>query len=693
VISPVFAYIDPTGGLPPSLWSTIAAAVLAALAAGGALARLWGRQIARYVVARPRTVSLVTISLVVALLAAGALMGWMAFGRKSPSDASASRPHAAGSNPRVLVLAFDGLDPQLLERYMSEGRLPNFSKLAGEGIYHPLATIMAPQSPVAWSTFITGADPGSHGVFDFIRRDPKTYKLDLSLADRRNLQLPWKGTPIWQRPTVARLGMTAQRLPMIFPPPKMNGRLLAGMGVWDIRGTEGTYLVFSTSRQRPAKSRGLFFPLERRGNTLHGELPGPYRAGQADKERQPFVLAPSEGAATLTVQNREHRLTAGRWSDWIDVEFRLGPLGLEKVPAITRAMLRQSGEDVTLYVSPLEFDPRRPLYAISHPTGYSAELADALGLYSTRGMPFDTQAANDGELSDDEFLEQAHAITDASERMLRHELDRFERGVLFAYFEATDIVQHLFWRTIDAEHPLYASPETARHRDVIPKLYEECDAILGRAKSNLGPGAQVVVLSDHGFAPFRWSVHLNSLLRDLGYLRTNENPEAELLAGIDWQGTKAYAVGFNSLYLNLAGREGQGVVPPGDYAATTRAIARVLEQWKDPASGARPIANVYLARQLYQGDSESMPDLIVGYARGYRASWETALGSVPQNAIDPNKKKWSGDHCIDFSLVPGVYLSSDRGLDAASLAEVGQSIDEYLGSAAGRDDSAANRGQ
>jgi len=662
------------------MWGAVIAAILAALAAAVAAIKLWW---AKFRLLTARQLLLLSLAAGV-LVTSGLVMGWMKFGR---SARSTDRPREAPitgrkipNQPRVLVLAFDGLDPQLVDQYIEQGRLPNFARLAQSGVYHPLPTSMAPQSPVAWSSFITGTDPGGHGVYDFIRRDPATYQLDLALADRRKLALPWRGEPFWNRPAVARLGMTAQRLPMVFPPPKLHGRLLAGMGVWDVRGTEGTYFVFSTTPQKRPGARGMFFEFAREGSTLRGDLPGPYRAGQVDTVRVPFALELGDAQSRLRIGGEQIDLANGRWSDWISLEYRMGPLGLEKVPAITRVLLDQKDDNVTLYVSPPQFDPRRPLYPLSYPAAYSAELADALGLYATRGMPFDTQAVSDGVLSDEHFLQQAEDLTAESQRMLELELKRFERGVLFAYFEGPDIVQHLFWRTIDREHPLYDTPESARHRDVIPQLYQHMDAILGDAQARLGAGGQVVAISDHGFAPFRRAVHLNSILRDLGLLAVRQDrAQAELLAAMDWQHTQAYAAGFNCVYLNLAGRERDGIVPAGDYEALTRRIALALEAWKDPDTREQPFHRVYLGRQLYAGgDLKTMPDLVVGYARGYRASWETALGAVPAKTVEANAKKWSGDHTIDAALVPGVFFSSDRQLDATSLREVGAAIDGYL---------------
>jgi predicted AlkP superfamily phosphohydrolase/phosphomutase len=189
-------------------------------------------------------------------------------------------------------------------------------------------------------------------------------------------------------------------------------------------------------------------------------------------------------------------------------------------------------------------------------------------------------------------------------------------------------------------------------------------------------------MSDHGFGPFRRAVHLNAILQKLGLLvlKDGKTTSAELMRDIDWYRTRAYAVGFNALYLNRAGREGKGVVQAGEVEQALHVLTKALERWKDPGTGVRPIKKVYRTDELYGGKRHAhMPDLLVGYARGYRASWQTALGAVPAEVCEPNRKKWSGDHCIDASEVPGIYLSSDRGLDADSLAGLGEAIDRHLG--------------
>jgi predicted AlkP superfamily phosphohydrolase/phosphomutase len=424
----------------------------------------------------------------------------------------------------------------------------------------------------------------------------------------------------------------------------------------------------------------MVFGLRREGDSFRGEIPGPYRAGQGDTLREPFELLPGEsGAATLRLQGQSLTVKDGEWSDWVKLQFALGTFQSQKVNVVTRVLYRKHPDGKTsLYVSPLNFDPANPLYAISSPKSYAPELAGHVGCFHTRGMPYDTQALNDGVISDADFLAQWRTIMDEDERMLLHELGRFGGGMLFSYFEGPDILQHMFWRGIDDKHPLHGAADTAANRGAILECYQRCDAILGRARAALGGEGTIVVLSDHGFAPFRRAVHVNAILREAGYLSVKSGTRSgELFESLDWPRTRAYAVGFNAVYLNRAGREGQGTVPADDARSVIEALAKTLEQFTDPDTGERPIKKVYVL-PISETNSAVSPDLIVGYARGYRASWEAALGGVPEKTVEPNTRKWSGDHCIDPSEVPGIFLCSDPKLDAAALVDVTAAVGRHM---------------
>ena len=640
----------------------ILASILGLLGTLWAVLKLFGYRLAAFFKGRAGRFVLIFA------LVLGALMAWFSKNRSTKENDTADR--------RLVILAFGGLDPQLLEQYMAGGRLPHFSELAEKGIYHSLATTNPPQSPVAWASFITGDLPESHGIYDFLKRDPKTYLPDLTISDRQNLARPWRGEPFWQSAELKDVSKTLVRLPLAFPPPKLKGRVLAGMGVWDARGTEGTYFYFTTG-PLPEDIRGMAFQFEREGETLTGSLPGPYRAGQDDNVREPFEVRADGAAFELHIQGQSYSLQPDSWSPWITIDFKLGLA--QRIKTITKVWLARDAGNISLYVSPLNLHPSHSPYAISYPRNYADEFVKETGLFHTRGMPFDTHALNDGVLTDKAFLDQWDAITSERERMLEYELKRLNAGLLFVYFESSDLIQHMYFRGIDPLHPLYE--ESAGLRNVIPEAYERCDLALGRTMQSLNEQDGLIVISDHGFAPFRHAVQLNAILRDEGYLilKDGNTNSPEFFKHADWSKTRAYAYGFNAIYLNIEGREAEGSLPTDQVAELKADIKRKLEEFKDPKTGEHPIKSVY---SVEKDDTEEWnavaPDLIVGYRRGYRGSWETALGKVIENAISPNKKKWSGDHCMDPSEVPGIFLSNIKRLDCHHLREVGNLASKFF---------------
>jgi predicted AlkP superfamily phosphohydrolase/phosphomutase len=657
--SGLLAYIDPTGGLPPSMWGIVLAGIVGAVGAVLAFLRSSVWAVCRWIGRRAEWVAMAAL-----VVTCGLLVAW--YVERHPGQSAAGR--------RVLVLGIDGLDPRLLEQYLRENRLPHFARLAADGVYHSLGTTTPPQSPVAWSSFWTASGPEQHGVYDFFKRDPATYRLDLAISDRKTMRTPWLGEPFWEVGE-PKIRAVLQRAPLTFPPKRLNGQLLAGMGVWDARGTQGTYFFYREKLVKDEDARGMQFEFKKEGDVLKAELPGLLVQGAGDSQREPFELMVGPGEATLRLQGKSYKLLPGRWSDWIRVEFSQGLLSLTKASLLTRALWQQRGSEATLYVAPLNFDPAAPIYPITYPKGYAAELAEAIGPYFTRGMPFDTQALDDGVLGEEPFLEQCKMVSDESERMMLYEIKRQQEGLLFSYYEEADTIQHVFWRGIDSEHPL--GKASAAYGRVIPDCYERFDALVGRARAAAGKDTVLVVLSDHGFGPFRTSIHLNAILRDHGYLKllAGAKSSKEGFENVDWSQTQAYAAGFNTIYLNLAGREGKGIVPKEDAARLSAEIATMLENFVDPVTKERPILKVHIVPETAPKGS---PDLILGYLRGYRTSFETALGKVPETTTSKNERKWSGDHLIDASEVPGVFLSSDRAIDAENLPAVGPQIVKYL---------------
>ncbi|HRT96312.1 MAG TPA: alkaline phosphatase family protein [Planctomycetota bacterium] len=593
---------------------------------------------------------------------------------------------------RVIVLGMDGLDPRILERLMDDGRAPAFARLRSNGGYRRLATTTPPQSPVAWSTIATGCNPGHHGVFDFIRRDPHRYLPELSILrpnprnvlGRRSAMFlpPRQGTAFWNVTSEAGIPTSVIRWPLTLPPEKVTGYMLSGLGVPDLKANLGRYTFYTTRDIPPSEAqrrKGDIIRLPPNAETIHTSIPGPERS------TVPMQLRVDRGAHQVTIKLAEQEVTLGerQWSDWVRVKFTMH--FVRTVRGLCRFYLNSLASHIELYLSPVQADPRDPAFIISHPDGYAAELAEAIGDYHTLGMPEDTNALMDGGFDADAFLAQCNMVMAERERMLWHELGRLSHGLLAFVFDTTDRIQHVFWRARDPEHPAYDEAFARRHSSVIEDYYCRMDRILGNVLESVGEKTVVIVLSDHGFTSFRRAVHLNTWLVQNGLMVLKEPTAAEeptLLRNVEWARTRAYALGFSSIYLNLAGREGKGIVSDGDEAAALRRqIADMLVKLADPASGQRVIQRVYTREELYAGPFlEGAPDLVVGFRPGYRASWQTAVGGCGSAPVEDNLEGWGGDHVVDPSHVPGV-LAASRAVRAweARACDAAVSIVRLLG--------------
>lgn len=575
---------------------------------------------------------------------------------------------------KVVVVGLDGFEPSLVEPMLAAGELPHLARLRAAGGYARCRTTLPAQTPVAWSTFATGVNPGGHGIFDFIRRDPATYLPDLALNryEQKSAFLPPKavnlrrGTPVWE--VLARAGVpsTILRCPCTYPPDAAASRMLSGMGVPDVRGGLGTATFYSSvPGATPGESEHLVpVHLDGRG-VATTYLIGP---------RNPKTRGDAQLAMTLEVDRAAHAVTIrtdgqpatlvaqeGRWSEWLRVKFRMGLL--QHVSGMVRFLLVRTEPGLELYASPVNFDPAAPPFPISHPPEYAAQLQRELGTFYTTGMVEDHGGLTNGRFDEAHYLDQCAQVLRERERMLLHELDRLERGLLFCLFDTPDRLQHMFWRFREPEHPANAGEPVGRWAQAIEEHYRACDAIVGQVLARADDQTLVIVLSDHGFTSFQRGVHLNTWLHDHGFLALERgvspgDAEAgDFLRHVDWSRTQAYALGLGSIYLNRRGREAQGIVQAADAAGVERDIAAGLTGLCDPARGQSPIRGVSARAEVYSGAyADEAPDLVVRFNAGYRVSWATALGGVPQGHIEDNVKRWGGDHIVDPSLVPGVLF-------------------------------------
>ena len=584
---------------------------------------------------------------------------------------------------RLVIVGLDGQDPGLTDRFMEQGLLPNFKKLAQAGCYRRLQTTFPSVSPVAWSSFSTGTQPGRHNIFDFLDRDRRTYLPVLSSAhlgsvkrfirlgrfriprERPELRLLRKSKPFWVVLGEHRIWSTILRVPITFPPDRFYGAQLSAMSVPDLLGTQGTFLLFTT---RPAvehiKEGGTRVAVTIHNDRIETGVEGPENPFAADarplRVRLGLVLDRSRREVMVEAGDTRVTLTPGQLSSWVTLRFRAAP-GVT-VSGIARLLVIEMDDHFSLYMSPINIDPEKPAMPVSHPLYYSMYLAKRIGPYATLGLAEDTWALNEGVTGEGVFLQQAYDIDRERQDMFFSALSRLRKGALVCVFDATDRIQHMFWRYLDPKHPAHpahsAGPST--HQDAIADLYQHNDALVGRVMEQLDDRDVLMVVSDHGFNSFRRGVNLNSWLLRQGYLalKPGGDGRAEWLRDVDWSATRAYTVGLTGLFLNVKGRESEGIVEPGPEAAALKAeIIERLNGLRDVEKEAVAVNEAFDTAALYTGPYVgNAPDLLIGYNTGYRVSWGGATGIVAGPVFEDNTKAWSGDHCVDPRLVPGVFF-------------------------------------
>ncbi len=611
----------------------------------------------------------------------------------------------AQNDRRVIVLGIDGMDHGLLRQFIAEGRLPNFERLALTGSSAPLETTMPPLSPVAWSTFITGMDPGGHGIYDFLHRDPLTAEPLESIYQvappGRSVSLgSWviplsgggvvaqrKGTAFWELLEAAGVDTTVFRMPVNFPPVESSGRSFSGMGTPDILGTHGTFTFYTDypPENMNDMTGGTVQLVDVVDNSVSGHLTGPpntfRRFPRSDAQLRPATAAVEydnpeltvdflvhldheAGAAKFIVQDTEFILNEGEWSDWVSVNFEAVPL-LVNIGAAARFYLQDLDPDFKLYVTPLQIDPANPALPVSTPADWSAEITDSIGRFYTQELPEDTKAFQEGVFSGREFWEQSQFVYREQRLALDYMLESFDDGLLFFYFSSVDQGAHMLFHYMDADHPLHEQDELLAAG--IRTLYEEMDGVVGQLLEFIEQDERettLMVMSDHGFSPFYWGVNLNSWLLAEGYVTLrdpSQQGQMPLFLNVDWDRTTAYAVGLQGLYVNLQGREGRGIVPPSEYEQVLNQLERDLLAMRDERTGHSPVRLVFRPQEEWHGtDPNTAPDIVVGYDWGYRTSWDSPLGQFPREVFVDNDETWSGDHSIDYRLVPGVFLSNRR---------------------------------
>lgn len=697
----------------------------------------------------------------VLLLVLGALLWSPLRSAQADSARAAGRTASAGAQGqprgRVIVLGFDGMDPELARTWMAEGKLPNFARLAAQGTFLPLGTTTPAASPIAWSTFMTGANPGKTGLFDFTVTAPGSYATRPSFV-QLTIQPPSRsarfwgplagvvgglivaGTIVW-RPRPAdrpgarrRLGLGALALvagtsvgvaagvrisdaeptvtyapvvhaapfwkylgeaglrsvvltvPMSFPAePGANLHLLAG---WPAP-TAGYYYVYS----RQPHDRGYrgvleWVPWEVGPEGFSASGPGvdaPEGRYQGDRL---WVRTHGTGQFLCRSRETEVNLSAGEWSSWVPYGMREGWWSRRRF--LTRLCVLGEGRAASLLMFPFGYDfgSLPPGLPVCWPPAYGRELSQAVGPFP---VGLDTAPAldivTDKTIDDATFLALELDNFQVRWQVVQHELSRPDWDCLVAVWTETDHVQHALWRYLDPQHPAHPT-EPSSAADGILQVYQQADRVVGTVMDRfLRPEDILVIVSDHGFHSFRRAVNLNNWLASVGYLtyRADADPQQPLEQRIDWEHTRASALGLTGIRLNQLGREPRGVVLAGPQSETLkRELTEKLYQLEDPASlpVVRPVSAVSPAEELYHGPwAGEAPDLVVSWKLGYRTNLQWLPGRSSTAVFADNRLRWSGDHVTtDPRLVPGVLFSSrPLSISRAGLEDIGPTVLAFLG--------------
>jgi predicted AlkP superfamily phosphohydrolase/phosphomutase len=607
---------------------------------------------------------------------------------------------------RVVIVGLDGQDPKLTDGFMREGLLPNFKKLQDQGCYVRLETSYPAESPVAWSSFQTGCNPGRHRVFDFLVPNRKSHLPELCSAKvtetNRTLKLGKYRIPIG-KPFID-LGRKSQsfwkilgdhgifssviRVPITFPAERFHGVLLSAMCVPDLKGSQGTFSYYSTDDADGSEfTGGMRVPVTRNNGSYHSYLSGPENTMVRDggEMQVPFEVRNGKNGsdADLILDGKTWPLKLKEFSPWIDVNFKAAP-GIG-VRGIVRFYLKEMSPHFKLYMSPINIVPDKPALPISHPFTYAVYLSKTQGRYCTLGLAEDTWALNERVLDEEAFLKMTYLIHDERERQFFDALEKTKRGTVVCVFDITDRLQHMFFRYLENDHPANDDKDVEVHKGAIRDLYKNMDDLVGRVMDALDDDTMLIVMSDHGFKSFRRGVNLNSWLYENGYLAVKgAGPSGEgWYQDVDWSKTRAYAVGLGGIYFNVAGREAKGILDPGEIPALKKEIQEKLAVLKDDDAhgGAAAVAQVYDTADIYKGPYvREAPELFVGFNIGYRASWNNATGVINPEIFEDNTKSWSGDHCMNPPDVPGIFFSNRKiDADKVNIMDIGPTVLDLFG--------------
>lgn len=605
---------------------------------------------------------------------------------------------------RVVIVGLDGQDPELTQQWMDEGLLPNFKRLSEQGAFTKLKTTLPAESPVAWSSFQTGCNPGKHHIYDFLVPNRKAMVPELSSANvrtsprilklgkyniplgRPSISLGRKSQPFWSILSQYGIFSSILRVPITFPPEKFDGVLLSAMCLPDLKGSQGTYFYYTSNiDEKHDLISGTQLLLIQQNGKVCGNISGPENTMLEDAPEMeiPFEIkvdANHPNLAEIRLNGKIHCLKLNETTPYIRLAFHAG-LG-QKVYGLVRFRLLETSPHIRLYMTPIQIDPEKPALPISYPYTYAVYLAKQQGAFSTLGVAEDTSALNEGIIDEEAFLEQCQTIHAEREAMFFDALQKTPRGVTACVFDITDRMQHMFFRCMDDCHPANLNRPVEPYREQFKKLYMQMDDLVGRVMKEIDQNSVLIVLSDHGFKPFKRGVNLNRWLMENGYLALKENAASDdMLQAVDWNKTKAYAVGFGGIFINQKGRERDGIVALEQVETLKQEIAEKLCRLVDVKHNTNPVKVVYDRNKAYSGPyTGDAPDLVAGFQVGYRVSWSSITGGIGESVIEDNTRPWSGDHNMNPPDVPGMlFCNQPITKDEPDIMDIAPSVLDLFG--------------
>ncbi len=587
---------------------------------------------------------------------------------------------------RTVIIGFDGMDYNRLNMFMKEGeKFPNFEKLMEEGTFAPLQSTEPPISPVAWSSFSTGVNPGKHNIFDFLATDRNTYMPKMSGSDiippkkvlkvgkytiplsKAKVELMRKSKSFWKIVSSKGIFSSVLRIPYSFPPEKFYGLMLSGLGTPDLRGTQGSFSFYSSEKKTDTGiTEGVIQEVtEVSDGIFNAVLKGPghpfIKGSPSLEEKFSITLDKEKNGAKIKIGRDEFFIEKGKITEWKKVNFKVG---LIKIAGIAQFFLEEA-DPLKLYISPINIDPGSPSMSVSHPKIFSVYLSKLIGGYATLGMAEDTWALNERVLSEDGFIQQVYSYQEEREKMFWDTFKKFKRGLLVQVYEETDRIQHMFWRYLSDSGSPADKPSREDHIvNAIKRSYKRMDDFLGRLMPKLGKNDLLMIVSDHGFNKVNRDFHLNSWLHKEGYLvlKDGKTSSDKFYKDVDWSKSRAYGQGLHGIFVNMKGRERHGIVSPGKEAEDLKAeIKQKLKDLKDIEKGDVVAKGVYKREELYKGPyTKNAPDVVIGYNLGYRVSPESAVNYIGDTIISDNTRMWSGDHSFTRAFVPGIFFCNKK---------------------------------